>query len=397
MAPGLRLRVGERINLKHAYKQWGKSAELLVVLLTLATFVEDALRAAWDFSSHVDTIEQVGYIHDFCLMLPRAARRLLAIALLDFGIIAQAGGVTLVLGGMLLAWRQQAAAASALNPSWPVREGLESRAAARLAPLGAKLLAVWCALHPLVYGQLFNIEFVAESCSVLGGLFILHALLQLRAASLSASHREEDEDKDEDSGDGEEEEEEAADGSDFVVVEGGQELLQRKRGHGTAEALMLLLAQRAADRQQLVGRLLLPSLWSYHAVSQAIENLMDLEHQHGHSALMYFCDGLAGFAISIAVGSIIIGLRSRLCSLSLALLNFCFAAWEHPFRGEAVPYVEGMDANSVSKEELADIHRYLFFQGLSTTGALLLLAMHGPGELAAGGEEQLLPVAVQKD
>ena len=43
------------------------------------------------------------------------------------------------------------------------------------------------------------------------------------------------------------------------------------------------------------------------------------------------------------------------------------------------------------------MHRYFFFQGVSTTGALLL-AVHGPGEVAVEEAEQLLPDAkVAKD
>ena len=37
-----------------------------------------------------------------------------------------------------------------------------------------------------------------------------------------------------------------------------------------------------------------------------------------------------------------------------------------------------------------DLHRYYFFQGLSTSGALLLLAQFGPGELAVEADEILL-------
>ena len=37
-----------------------------------------------------------------------------------------------------------------------------------------------------------------------------------------------------------------------------------------------------------------------------------------------------------------------------------------------------------------DLHRYYFFQGLSTSGALLLLAQFGPGEIAVQEDEVLL-------
>ena len=40
--------------------------------------------------------------------------------------------------------------------------------------------------------------------------------------------------------------------------------------------------------------------------------------------------------------------------------------------------------------QIFDLHRYYFFQGLSTTGALLLLAQFGPGEIAVEEDEVLL-------
>ena len=43
-------------------------------------------------------------------------------------------------------------------------------------------------------------------------------------------------------------------------------------------------------------------------------------------------------------------------------------------------------------EQIYDLHRYYFFQGLSTSGALLLLAQFGPGEMAVEKDEVLLPV-----
>jgi len=39
---------------------------------------------------------------------------------------------------------------------------------------------------------------------------------------------------------------------------------------------------------------------------------------------------------------------------------------------------------------IVDLHRYYFFQGLSTSGALLLLAQFGPGKLAIEEDEVVL-------
>ena len=40
--------------------------------------------------------------------------------------------------------------------------------------------------------------------------------------------------------------------------------------------------------------------------------------------------------------------------------------------------------------QLLDLHRYYFFHGLSTAGALLLLAQFGPGEIAVEEDEVLI-------
>ena len=62
------------------------------------------------------------------------------------------------------------------------------------------------------------------------------------------------------------------------------------------------------------------------------------------------------------------------------------------------PYVEDVDTSRLEPWHIVDMHRYFFFQGVSTTGALLLLAVHGPGEVAVEEAEQLLPDAqVAKD
>ena len=39
---------------------------------------------------------------------------------------------------------------------------------------------------------------------------------------------------------------------------------------------------------------------------------------------------------------------------------------------------------------MLDLHRYYFFHGLSTSGALLLLAQFGPGKIAVEEDEVLL-------
>jgi uncharacterized membrane protein YphA (DoxX/SURF4 family) len=47
-------------------------------------------------------------------------------------------------------------------------------------------------------------------------------------------------------------------------------------------------------------------------------------------------------------------------------------------------------ADDFQSWHIVDLHQYYFFQGLSTSGALLLLAQFGPGEIAVEEDEMLL-------
>ena len=105
-----------------------------------------------------------------------------------------------------------------------------------------------------------------------------------------------------------------------------------------------------------------------------------------------------------------VGLRSRAIALALAFVNLGFVCLMHPFYrfvwregGEwkydeaelrsSVPHVAlPADASPRDLEpwQILDLHRYYFFQGLSTSGALLLLAQFGPGEIAVEEDEVLI-------
>ena len=56
----------------------------------------------------------------------------------------------------------------------------------------------------------------------------------------------------------------------------------------------------------------------------------------------------------------------------------------------SMPHVALRDEQQPTSEEIFELHRYYFFQGLSTSGALLLLAQFGPGEIAVEEDEVLL-------
>merc|ERR1712194_364201 len=123
--------------------------------------------------------------------------------------------------------------------------------------------------------------------------------------------------------------------------------------------------------------------------------------------------------VAIMVGSVLLffGLKSRVVALLLALVNLGFVSYLHPFfryiwledgkwKYDEVnmPSPNVVLSKDILPEDLVydpaqvyDMHRYYFFMGLSTSGALLLLAQFGPGEIAVQKNEVLLPVVRAKD
>jgi len=119
--------------------------------------------------------------------------------------------------------------------------------------------------------------------------------------------------------------------------------------------------------------------------------------------------------VGLTIGSTIVAacLKPRLVVLVLMLMNPGYVFYEHPFfrfiwrkNGEWVYDEENMSIPSVAlptdvglsdfePEQIYDLHRYYFFLGLSTSGALLLLAQYGPGKIAAQKDEVLLPVVAR--
>eukprot|EP00531_Pseudo-nitzschia_arenysensis_P020657 CAMPEP_0116123110 /NCGR_PEP_ID=MMETSP0329-20121206/4571_1 /TAXON_ID=697910 /ORGANISM="Pseudo-nitzschia arenysensis, Strain B593" /LENGTH=162 /DNA_ID=CAMNT_0003616999 /DNA_START=418 /DNA_END=906 /DNA_ORIENTATION=- len=123
--------------------------------------------------------------------------------------------------------------------------------------------------------------------------------------------------------------------------------------------------------------------------------------------------------VAMIVGSVLLffGLKSRAVAFLLAFVNLGFVTYLHPFfryisfeDGQwkydelNMPSPQVALAKDISQEDLLydpaqvyDLHRYYFFLGLSTSGALLLLAQFGPGEIAVQKTEVLLPVVRAKD
>ncbi len=232
----------------------------------------------------------------------------------------------------------------------------------RYPDAATKALMGWIIVQPVLYGQLTNVEFITESISLAGGILMLRAHLVFDRAT-------------------------------------------------NAEGA----------RTQLIGRLLLPAMYLYYAW---LFIFWDFSEEETNSYMAYFAslsksvfDTIVILAIVFGAVLLFFGLKSRVASLLLALVNLAFVTYLHPFflyisrkDGQWVydevnmPLASAVISKDVSWEEVVydpaqvyDMHRYYFFLGLSTSGALLLLAQFGPGEIAVQKSEVLLPVVRGSD
>ena len=328
----------ERVSVKLLLRIWGPRFEFFVRLILVATFLDDSIRVARNFSEHVDQVV--------------AAVQPLAAASPDlFGYLA-----TVVLGVGLLAQPLGSLCLVAL-----------------IQPDGAtKALIGWAIVQPVLYAQLANVEFVAESLSLVGGLLIMRAHLSEQAKR---------------------------DGRRVPL--GGGTLCVPADADSAPEV--------AIARTQLLGRLLLPSVYLYRALT-LLGSLADAQYRTDLSFSMSVVDTAVAIGLVLGCALVAAGLKSRTIALSLSLLTFFFVIYQHPFfryawreNGEwkydevaaraSIPHVtlpKGQDPEDFETWHIVDLHRYYFFQGLSTTGALLLLAQFGPGEIAIEKDEVIL-------
>ena len=236
----------------------------------------------------------------------------------------------------------------------------------------ATALIAWVMVQPVLYAQLSNLEFLSESISVLGGL------LMLRVHLISAKRRR------------------------LASAPSGKAL------DSVADSSLALA--------RLLGRLLLPAAY-VHRAGIYLLRAFALDETADVAA---FLSSLSAFAINVAllaglvVASFLVaaGLKSRTVALALAAANLCYTAYSHPFLAllrreggawavdEDAVWSDAAAAGGASPADLTpwqiyDLHRYYFFLGLSTSGALLLLAQLGPGTIAVQRNELLLPVVAR--
>jgi len=295
--------------------------------MLVATFLDDSLRTAMHFSEHTKQVGEQGCLKWLAAVMSPKLVGVIATVVLAIGLLAQSiGSLHLV---------------------------------ALIRPDGAtKALIGWAIVQPILYSQLSNVDFVAESLSLVGGLLMLRARLVFKQTS-----------------------------------------------HG------------AGSRTQLIGRLLLPAMYLYHA-GLFLSSAVTLDETNN---LAMYVSSLSMFVVNTAVlvglliSSMLVaaGLKSRLVAVLLALVNLGFVFYQHPFF--RFVWLEGgkwkIDEDNMLMPNVAlptdilpgdfdpwqiyDLHRYYFFLGLSTSGALLLLAQFGPGEIAIQKNEVLLPVVTR--
>ena len=139
----------ERVNVKLLLQVWGPRFEFVVRLLVVATFLDDSFRAATHFSVHTNQIGEQGYLKPLASTMPNLVSAI-ATVVLGVGVLAQS------LGSLCLL--------VLFKPDF-----------------ATKALIGWAIAHPVLYAQLTNFEFVAESLSLVGGLLILRAHLSEQA------------------------------------------------------------------------------------------------------------------------------------------------------------------------------------------------------------------------
>lgn len=319
------LSLDERWNIKMLMRAWKPRLEFVVRLMLVATFLDDSLHTAISFSEHTNQVGKDGCLNWLATTSPELVAVLSTVAL-GIGLVAQSLGSFCLL--------------ALLQPDY-----------------ATKALIGWAIAQPVLYGQLSNAEFVAESLSLVGGLLMLRVhLVPEQATYVTSAHT------------------------------------------------------------QLLGRLLLPTMYMHYA-GLFLFSALTLDET---TSLAMYVSSLSMFVVNIvvlvalAIGSMFVaaGLKSRLVALLLALVNIGYVCYQHPFlrfvrfengkwkydEDMTMPHIAlptDISPDDFYLRQIYDLHRYYFFLGLSTSGALLLLAQFGPGMIAVQEDEVLVPVAAR--
>lgn len=333
----LMLSIDEHMSCKRLIRLWKPRFELVVRFMLVATFFDDSFGTATQFSKHSRQIMDQGCFQGLAEVTSLKFTSIITNVVLFIGLLAQFfGSICLV---------------------------------ARIYPDAAtKAVIVWAILQPILYSQLSNYEFVAESLSLIGGLIMLRA---------------------------------------HLLGGGGGDNISNISSSAAPSYPHIIITH-------LIGRLLLPAMYMYYA-GNYLYSVITLDET---SNLAMYISSLSMFVLNTIVllalvfGSALVatGLKSRLVALSLGIINLCFVVYQHPFfryiwrengqwhvdednmpmpSGIAVP--KDVSAFDFDTWQIYDLHRYYFFLGFSVSGALLLLAQMGPGDIAVEKDEVLLP------
>ena len=247
------------VSVKLLLRIWGPRFEFFVRLILVATFLDDSIRVATNFSEHTDQVVAAGQ------PLAEASPHLIyyaAAVVLAAGLLAQS------LGSLCLV--------ALIQPD-----------------VATKALIGWAIVQPVLYAQLTNFEFVAESLSLVGGLLIMRAHLSEQAKR---------------------------DGRRVPV--GGGTLCVPADPDSAPEL--------AIARTQLLGRLLLPSVYLYRALT-LLGSLADAQYRKELSYSMSAVDTAVAIGLVLGCALVAAGLKSRTIALSLSLLTLVLMLYLHLF------------------------------------------------------------------
>jgi len=316
--------VDSRVNLKHVYRRLQITARILII----GTFMDDAVRVATDFDGQVRTMAGVGWCSSW------GAVKTCSHTLPLVFIITQATGAFLVLSGA--------------SPQ-----------------VGCLILVVWAGVHPFMYAQQANLEFLLESVTIIGGLLIL---LSSERSSAKARLQQE-------------------------MEQASAAPIRRGQDEETKEETSRLL---------LVGRIALSSVFVYYSVKMINERLTSDVNKAPLEAVAY---GVLLATLMIVTGLMVTGMKARWCAMGLAFIMGCAALYKHPWyitiwskKQFTLDFVVGYEHTRVNSWLYSDHQRYFFFQQISTVGALLQLVVHGPGRYSideAEGPEQFVSLTVK--
>jgi len=322
--------IDSRVNVKHIYRRLQMTARFLII----GTFMDDALRVACDYSGQVSTMRGVGW----GASLGSEWRSKISHAMPVGFIFIQALGAVLVLSGA----RPQA---------------------------GCVVLLVWAGVHPFMYSQQRNLEFLLESVTIIGGLMIL---LSSERSHLRAKAR-------------------------LTAMRTGEDIENRQEDAAAAE--------EETGRLLLVGRVCLSAVFVYYVIKMLDEQLKSLSGGAREDPIIAIMYGVLLVLLMIVTGFLVMGMKSRWCALVLAFVMGCSALYKHPWyitmwskRSFALDFVVGYEDVQVDAWLYSDHQRYFFFQQLSTVGALLQLVVHGPGKYSideAEGPEEVVSLTLK--